>query len=240
VYARAPLWADALVHAPLAWLGSEMSPPKLLAALVAGAAFIPGSAAPAIRASTTRFDYAFQAGDAVEIVSAGPGSVRCLGIVAHERVVTAAHCAHDEVRLSPQGAAPITARAVIIDDGNDLAVLAISSAASHPNLPVIVRWNGDECGVGLLRKDRGAATETWEMVPTFVTESTDEYIETFSTRRGGCAGDSGGPLLGCDGRHCTLMGVLRHGSARCTGRDNYASWPRIARLLQNAADDNQR
>jgi len=169
---------------------------------------------------------------AVEVVSKGESGTKCLGIVVVDGVVTASHCTSEENYIIAQGAAPIAADVVAVDKQQDVALLVPHSRLSTLPLTMEADWGDDEqCGVGLLRKDRGANVETWEMVPTFVTVVKHKSIETYSPSRGGCLGDSGGALLGCDGWNCVLMGMLRRGAARCAGHDNYASWPAIAEML---------
>lgn len=177
------------------------------------------------------FAVAFHSSDALEVVADDGAGTRCLGVQVGGLVATAAHCIGNEMRLVWQGET-IPARVLLVDMRDDIALLTGRSTALPARPPVIVRWKEDECRVALLRKDRGKVTETWEMVPTSATVTTSEQVETFSTGQGACVGDSGGPLLGCDGHQCVVMGLLRHGSERCTGRDNYAAWPRIARAIR--------
>lgn len=152
--------------------------------------------------------------------------MRCAGFRLGARVVTAAHCAR-----RPTWVDGIAAPLLAVDAKVDAAVLDARQISAHA--PRLADDDRDlrVCGVALWHPADHRDGAAWATLLTFATVLTDDRAETHSAHRGPCAGDSGAPLVGCDGGTCVLLGMLTRGSPRCVGHDVYAGWAPIDELL---------
>lgn len=154
---------------------------------------------------------------------ASGGARRCLGAQIGDRwVATARHCVEraQSITVSDAGA-----RLFAVSDASDVALLRLAENSAptlaEPTLEADV-WS--QCAVFVVARRRSPRF-TVSVSAAWVSSVGDELLVVSAPGGAPCVGDSGGPALACDGQRCRLLGVLRGGSSRCTGRDSYARWP---------------
>jgi hypothetical protein len=165
-------------------------------------------------------------------VSRGSSLARCVGIIIDSRrVLSAAHCLQ---RGAIVRAAGVPVRVLAVDVAQDLVLMEATrnDADWPPPIPVQERTHADvtTCSAVVLLRPRSRGGG-WRMTQSVIVSHSAAEIRVESPLPNApCLGDSGGPLLGCDGNDCRLLGILKTGSALCRGLDVYTSWRQLTVL----------
>lgn len=162
---------------------------------------------------------------------------QCSGVmVSPTWLLTAAHCAHGvapqsiTVRTSEYLAVSKERPSIWVHPTLDLMLVKIAGAESS-GASYIRWWDGERgenwrgqlaeiAGYGATQK--GTAGTLLFAVEAIVEMTDTEVRVSGNGLSGGCAGDSGGPLLARDRKgEVVVLGVLSRGAASCTGLDAY-------------------
>ncbi len=181
----------------------------------------------------------------------------CTGtVIAPNVVLTAKHCvrAEGDVPTAPEdlnvyvGPSRDDVREVLgvrevriaagtwdVTDGTDVAVLVLDGSTSVTPIEVsydapveLLGRNVKAIGYGLDENDEAGFKKSVE------TTVVDVWGPHVFLARSACSGDSGGPLIGPDGR---VWGVTSHGPRNCDFGSTYVSTQRFRELIEDVLDD---
>ncbi len=167
-------------------------------------------------------------------VRAETGSItrRCAGIrVGEDTVVTAAHCVSSARRVL---VSDVTSVVVSVSVAKDVARLKI--CGKLPKVKIDFELTPASCLAAIALPPKHAESPWRVREATIVAETRSSILALSAPSVAPCAGDSGAPLLGCDADVCLVLGMLRGGSAWCTGTDTFVTMDTIDTSTISLAD----
>jgi Trypsin len=153
---------------------------------------------------------------------------RCSGVpFGYRYALTAAHCVAGADLVSVDGQTGLVAAA---SSSLDVALIAVNIWETRNS---IVSSSEGTCRLVVILRRR--EWRAWSFVFTPVDLYSDGAVLSGGSRgeRLPCLGDSGSPLLACDGEDCVLWGILRAGSLQCNGKDIFTSRPAVEKWLNS-------